>query len=473
MSKFKPEDSSQLWLLPPSIDEFVDKNHLARVVSEVVDFLDVTEIEDKYSHLGQKSYSPKLILRLLFYGYATGIRSGRKIAALCETDTAYMFLSNMLKPNFRTINDFRKENIHFIKDAFIQVVRLSQSLGMAKVGTITMDGTKLKANANKSNSKTKKGYHKWLKKVESEIDQILEEASEIDDNEDDEYGHDNRGDQIPKELEQKEKLREKIKQALSEFKADSEKERVNLTDTDAKIIKGNGSFNTNYNCQAAISEDEIIVACYTSNNSSDKKETIPLLESVEENTLKDVNQILADAGYSSYDNYESLESRNIVCYIPDQEWKSEVKKSQNPYHKSHFIYNKDQDSFCCPEGKKLTYRYRYNDSRTKQRGKVYRCNECMMCDKKPLCTKAKQRSINKEDRETLRNTIRVRLSNKIGKSIYHKRMKIEAVFGDIKHNLNFKHLFLKGLEKTTAEWQLICIGHNIRKIHLNKIKNLT
>ena len=124
MEKFKPIIYDQLFLLPPSVTDFIPEGHLARVINEVVDVIDFSEVEKKYSTLGQKSYSPKVLLKLLFYGYSTGTISGRKIAAACGQDTAYMFLACMYRPDFRTINDFRKDNLLFIQDCFLQIVRL-------------------------------------------------------------------------------------------------------------------------------------------------------------------------------------------------------------------------------------------------------------------------------------------------------------------------------------------------------------
>ena len=148
MKKFKPVNNDQLYLLPPSIEDFIPANHLARIINEVVDTINVREIELKYSHLGQKSYHPHLLLKILFYGYSIGMRSGRKIAAACESDTAFMYLAAMYKPDFRTINDFRKDNLDFIGKAFVHVVQLCKGLGMCKTGVLIIDSTKLKANAN-------------------------------------------------------------------------------------------------------------------------------------------------------------------------------------------------------------------------------------------------------------------------------------------------------------------------------------
>ena len=469
MQKFKPVNDEQLFLLPPSIQDFVPANHLSRIVNEVVETIDTSSIETKYSHLGQKSYSPKLLLKLLFYGYSVGIRSGRKIAMACESDTAFMFLANMYRPDFRTINDFRKDNISFVQSSFVHIVQLCKELGMCKIGTLTIDGTKLKANANADQSRTQSQYKDWLTELNSQIEGILQEADSIDENEDLLHG-DNRGDEIPSQLAGKQKLKEKIKKALSSFKKDDDKERVNLTDTDAKFIKGSGRIDTNYNCQAAISEDGIIVCAYSNNNPSDRTETLRVVEESEHNTQEKIIDVLADSGYASYNNYEQLEKAGKVCYIPDQQLNTEKVKEQNPYHRSHFKYNEENNEFICPENKIVAYSHQTSHKKTKQESLVYVCEECPKCSKQKLCTKGNYRQIHIEKRETLRNKIRERLKSKEGKLKYIFRMRIEAVFGNLKQNLNYKHLYLQGIEKTTAEWQLICIGHNLKKLHQFKLR---
>jgi transposase len=148
MSKFKPLQDSQLYLLPPSVDDFIPNGHLARVISEIADEINTSSIEANYSAMGQKSYHPKALLKLWIYGYSTGILSGRKIAIMCETDTAYMYLASMYRPDFRTINDFRKDNSDFFEDCFKQVLQICRELGMGKVGLIAIDSTKIRANAS-------------------------------------------------------------------------------------------------------------------------------------------------------------------------------------------------------------------------------------------------------------------------------------------------------------------------------------
>lgn len=466
MQKFKPVNNEQLYLLPPSVEDFIPAGHLARVINDVVETIDVKTIETKYSFLGQKSYHPHLLLKLLFYGYSIGIRSGRKIASACEQDTAFMYLAAMYKPDFRTINDFRKNNTEFILQSFVHIVQLCKGLGMCKAGMIILDGTKLKANASAEKTKSKEQYEQWLERIDTDMKTILNEAAQTDEAEDKEYD-DGRGDELPKGLLSRQRLKDKISEVLKQMS--NNKVKINLTDNEAKYIKNKGCIDLNYNCQAAITEDGIIVGAYTSNNCSDRPETIKSVNIAEQNTKEQYNEILADSGFASYDAFEQLYNRNKIIYIPDQQMNAEAEKEQNPYHRNHFVYNEQKDCFICPENKELPFCKNNTHKRNKQQSKVYICKDCPECEKQPLCTKGKYRQVHVEKREFLRHEIRERLNSKEGKLKYLKRLRIESVFGNIKHNLNYLHLYLKGIKKTTAEWQLICIGHNLKKIYQFKM----
>jgi transposase len=275
MQKFKPANNTQYFLLPPSVEDFIKEGHLARVVSEVVDELDTSTIENRYSYLGQKSYHPKLLLKLLFYGYAIGIRSGRKIASACESDVAFMYLSCMYKPDFRTINDFRKDNIELVEQLFIEVIKLCAKMNMVNIGTLVIDSTKLRANASNRRTKTKEQYEQWLSNIENQVKEIMTQAEVIDKEEDEKYG-DNRGDELPKEINTKEKLRNKIKEAMKQMKEEDDK--INLTDNDAKVVRSGGSLRTNYNCQTSSTLNGIIVSAYVTNAASDREHLLPVIQ---------------------------------------------------------------------------------------------------------------------------------------------------------------------------------------------------
>ncbi len=472
MARFKPYRKKQLMLLPPSIEDFIPPSHLARVVDEVVEALDTEEIEDKYSDLGQNTYHPKIQLKLLFYGYATGNRSGRKIARMCETDTAYIYLAQMYRPDFRTINDFRKNNLDEIKRYFVEIIRMCKALGMVKVGEISIDGTKMKANAANRRTKNKDGYQKWLNRIEEEIRGILKEAEEIEEEENRLYGQDKRGDELPEEISAKDKLRKKIKKIMETLT--TEKEKRNLTDPDARFMKGGrGKVDINYNGQIAVGEDQVILAAEVINEANDRDALTGILEQAERNTNSEIEEVIADSGYSSYDNYEYLQERGKKGYIPDQYLskieQGEYKKEARHYHEENFVYDKEKDVYICPDGRELRpYKRRHSERGVKKRRQViYRGIECSDCEVRKLCTKQKARTIAREERRELLEEMRERLLSEEGRKKYRKRLfTAEPPLGNIKHNLGYRGFLLRGLAKVDGEFKLMCIGHNLKKMQL-------
>ncbi len=466
MEKFKAINNTQIFLLPPSVEEFVKDNHLARLVSEVVDRLDTSSIEKRYSCLGQKSYHPRLLLKLWIYGYATGILSGRKIAIMCETDTAYMYLASMYRPDFRTINDFRKDNSEFFEDCFKQVLQICRELGMGKVGLIAIDSTKIRANASVKKSVTKQTYEQWLAEVENQIKTLQQQADELNTNEDADLKEE-RGDELPKQLREKNQLREKIQGALNKIKSGDK--RINLTDTDSQLIKCSGQKKPAYNCQGAVSEDGIIVAAYATNKANDKEQLQEVINQVETNVSEKIGVVLADSGYSSYENYQWLSEQGKAAYIPDQEEQASKERLADPYDRGHFVYDPVRNEYTCPTGKTLTYTRTVNSHTRKQYFNQFDGTACNECTVKGDCTTGAKRQIHQELREPLRDAMRQRLNSKEGKEIYKKRMNtVEHAWGNMKFNCRVVMFHLRGLKKVNSEFQLLAIGHNIKKISRKK-----
>jgi transposase len=471
MSKFKSYNVSEIYLLPPSVNEFIPKDHLSRVISEVVEQIDTTNIENKYSHLGQKSYHPKIMLKILYYGYCIGIRSGRKISKRCETDTAFMYLSAMQQPDFRTVNDFRKDNLKQIEGYFVDVLQIGKGLGLAQMGHIYVDGTKIRANASAKRTKDKEGYKKWLKRIEENIEKIMKEVEQTDKQEDELYGKDKRGDGLPQELQKQEALRKKIKKVLHEIK---DEEKINLTDKEARNIKGKtGGIRPNYNCQAGATSDGMIVSAHVSTNASDCGELTKAIDQSEQNTKEKVTDAIADGGYGTYDNYEELEKRGITAYIPSQkfakEQKQKHKENKNPYDKDEFNYDKGKDEYICPEGKRLIYKGISSERTWKYN--VYKGVDCANCKKKHECTKKKSREIRIEIREEIKQRVLERLKTEKGKETYNKRSyKIEPLFGHLKFNLKYQMFLLRGEENVNGEFTLMCTTKNIYSIYKQKLQ---
>lgn len=461
-------------LLPPCLEDYVPEGHLARLVYEVVEGLDTSAIEDQYSELGQNTYHPKILLKLLFYGYATGVRSGRKIAGRTETDTAYMYLAEMYRPDFRTLNDFRKNHLPQIEGYFLQVVRLCKDLGMLKVGEISLDGTKIRAHASAKRSKDQASYQEWLRGVEEEIQGILAEADQVDAEEDRLYGE-RRGDELRQEIQSKLAFKSKIEAVLQRFQGE-EKEKINLTDPDCRFMKERkGVIAPAYNCQLAVAEGQIIVGAEVVAEENDRRQLAPMVEEAERVTGEEVSEVIADSGYSSYDNYEYLSQRQKQGYIPDQYLKKvkqgEYQKPEHRYHKENFSYDEERDLYRCPEGKPV----RFSKERESEEGvvprqqRIYQASDCPGCTVRLQCTKARYRTIAREKREPLQEEMRKRLLSEEGRQKYKKRLyTVEPIFGHLKYNLGFKSFLLRSLEKVRGEFKLMCIGYNLRKILLHQ-----
>jgi transposase len=210
---FKEYNQDQLFLLPRSLHEFLPEGHLARAINEVINELDLRGLYDRYSDLGCTAYHPQMMLKVLFYGYAMGERSSRVIAHRLRSDVAYMYLSALQQPDFRTISRFRKDNIEVLKGFFVQIVRLCVGMGMVSVGTIAMDGTKLKANASYRKTKRGKDLDRELEAIDEQIEAILRESEEVDAREDEQMGEDQSPYEVAQALRDKQEFKERLKRA--------------------------------------------------------------------------------------------------------------------------------------------------------------------------------------------------------------------------------------------------------------------
>ncbi|MBN2076163.1 MAG: IS1182 family transposase [Dehalococcoidales bacterium] len=466
MSKFKPINDGLSFLLPPNIEEFVPEDHLARTVVEVVDMLDTSCIDTRYSDLGQKTYHPKIMLRLLFYGYATGIRSGRKIAQRCVSDTAFMYLSNMYSPDFRTINDFRKNNLEEIEKYFIDIVKLCKEIGLIKLGAIAIDGSKMKANAATRKTKDRDGYEKWHERVSQQMHEMLEDGIRIDEEEDELFGEENTGDELPEELRGIDNLRRRIKEAMDELEGEKKK---NFTDNDARFMKqGTRGIKAGYNTRIAASENQVITAADVTTEPNDRSQLAPMIEQSRENLGEDPDTILADSGYASYDNYDYLAQSKLDALIPDMYYRREKEKRDgDDYRKENFTFDRENNRYICPEGKPLEFFKKRLEARGKAKRKqiIFKGTACSECPVKSLCTGKTSRTVVREMREELQEEMRRKLDSDEGRKTYKKRMHmVEPIFGNLKYNLGYETFSLRTHEKVRAEFKLMCIGNNLKKI---------
>jgi len=464
---FKEYNQDQLFLLPPSLHEFLPTDHLAHVINEVVHELDLRELYDRYSDLGSSAYHPQMMLKVLFYGYAMGERSSRVIAHRLKSDVAYMYLSALQQPDFRTINRFRKDNIDLLHGFFVQIVRVCRVMGMVSVGRIAIDSTKLKANASYRRTKRAEDLDEEMEGVDQEIALILRECEEIDQREDEQMGEDWSIYEVIPELRDRQQRRGRLQRAREKLRVRGGRE-INLTDEESTTMLHRAyRAEPSYNGQVAVEETNgVIVAADLSNNPADYEALVELVEQTEDNTGEKPAEVLGDSGYSSYENLQYLEERGITGYIPDQRMESLRKgSSQHPeFHKSRFRYDQVEDQYICPMGRFLPYQ-----GLLKRQGKpeirIYRCADCPECGRKSECTRAVYRTISLDPREYLMRKMRTRLETPEGRKKYSKRKYIvEPVFGDMKFNRKMGGLLLRGKLKARGEFLIMCIAHNLRKI---------
>lgn len=476
MPNFIPYHQRQPLLLPVDIEELIPEDHLVYVVDAIAERLDITSLYQKYknSEGGRPCYHPRMLLKVLFYAYATGVRSSRQIAAKLESDVYFMYLAAMQRPDFRTISDFRKNHFPQLKELFNQIVFFCIQMDIARIGHIAIDGTKIRASAGRRRTICKEALEKMAAKIDKEIQELLKEVEKIDEQEDRVYG-DTRGDEVPKELRTRKALKEKIEQAKVLLEEQGLKE-INVTDPECRFMKdADGGKDTSYNSQvAADGENQVIVANDVTFEGTDQHQFIPMYEQVIENTGKKPEEVSADCGYYDGENYMYIEQNGIDAYIPDQMFEKETDEEGNikisKFDRRNFTYNKEDDTYSCPAGKKLVSKRNYERNRVKYR--VYIGKDCSLCEHREECTKTEARQIRISSADLVMEQMRKKLLTEEGKKKYNKRLStVEPVFGNLKMNLGFRYFLVRGMEKVKGEFNLMCIAHNLKKIRRYVLSN--
>ena len=444
-------------------EDILGEDHFCFVVDEIVEHLDLKGLPNKEGTVGAPHYDYRVLIKVLFYGYATGVFSSREIMKCVQENIAYLYLTRQQVPNFRTISDFRKNYRLFLENSFIKIVQAAKEIGLVKLGTISLDSTKIRANA--SNQKT--FTQAELKEQKKRIEEAIRKSIDKDNEEDDFYGAEKTGKELPKALRKRESRLERIQLALQKAE-ELGKEKINITDHDAHYMKDSKVIQTNYNCQIAVDNDsEIIVSNETTTTPADSGAVKTQIEKIKETLGVNPQEVLADSGYYSVENITYLDKKNIAPYIPHQDdarsLKDKFKGKENDYDKNNFKYDSKKNRYVCPEGQVLT-------KKTVQRKKgltLYQCKSCHQCDKKHLCVRgnAAYRIVSRYEDEDILLRIRNRFKSKKGKNKYSKRApSVETPFAHFKKNLKFLQFFCRGAPRVGGEFTLLCIGYNIKKI---------
>ena len=444
---FRPYDLSQLLLLPPDVRQWLRADHLALYVSDMVEQLDLSAIVNAYEEgRGQPPYHPQMMVKLLLYGYCVGKLSSRKIEQATYDEVAFRVLSGNQQPDHASIAEFRKRHLAALAQLFVQVLQLCERAGLVKLGHVAIDGTKIKANASKYQSLTYAGLSEAEKRLVAEVTRLLAEAERLDQAEDELYGPEKRGDELPAELRDREsRLRrirelkaeleqeareaaaqqaaaanEKNEERLRQAKASGKKTKVrllpeidpkqatpaakarrNFTDPESRMMKDHASntFVQGYNAQLGVDATaQIIVAATVVQAGNDQKQLVPVLQAVAQNLGRLPERASADAGYFSSTAVTAECLKTVDIYVPPN--------TREPEYQTTL-----------PEHANVPQRMWH------------------------------------------------KLQSKAGAAVYNQRKAIvEPVFAYLKHVRGFRQFLLRSLAQVQAEWLLICLTHNVLKM---------
>lgn len=448
MREFIKADRLQLSLLPPSIEEWLPENHLARFVVEICEALDLSEIYCQYGSSGSSPYDPRMLLGLLFYGYSTGVFSSRKIETATYDSVAFRFLSGNHHPDHDTIANFRQRFLPQIEGLFVQILLMAHSMGFLKVGKVNIDGTKVNANASKHSAMSYEYIDRLEGQFMAEISGLLELAQAAD--------QEDQGLDIPAEIQRREDRLAKLRLAKevlesrakaryeqesaeyeAKIKAQEQKEKesgkkargrepkppeegpkpkdqYNFTDSESRIMKTSDGFDQCYNAQAAVTEEMLIVGAYANAHCNDKEELLRVLDSIPEELGK-VDTAAADSGYFSEKNLKGALERGVEPYI------AVGRQEHNQWLDQYLAREQAEES-------------------------------------PPDSTASPKVQMSQK------------LKTQTGQAIYRlRKMTVEPVFGIIKEIMGFRRFSLRGEEAINGEWLLVCSAYNLKRLFKLKI----
>ncbi len=480
-------DYSQFGLFPANVFELLPNDHECFCFADLLGQIDTTEIEKNYQSIGQRAYHPKLITSILIYAYSRGVYSSREIQRRCNEDLSFMFIAQQNCPNFRVLSDFRKAHSAFFHDCFVQTVKLAMALKMASLGHISLDGSKFKANTSKHKAMSYQHLEAQEQALSEQIQKLTTKAAHCD-QEEAGIDQDDTGFNIPEELKFKEERLKKItqakealearEQALNPDQAIEGKKQISFADTDATIMGKKGSgFGYQYNAQISVDSDEqIIVANHISTQANDTQEVKEGLKQVKESTGKNAEKMSMDNGYYSGDNLQALEDEEVEAYVAinkaEQLSSTELEQSDRRVDKSDFLYNEQDDSFTCPQGRVLVLIRTRKDGRTFYQPEKGSCSNCPLRSRCCNSSKGEDRSISGDVNEVIRQRMKQKMQSRQAKEIYKERKVIvEPVFGQIK-NRGFRGFSLRGVKKVAGEFSLVCAVHNLKKIMVKMMAGL-
>ncbi len=458
---------NQMALLPKSIEEYVSAEDPVRAYDAFIETLDLEDlgIEINLHKIGNAEYDPNAMLKLFVYGYSYGWKSCRKLERAIHHNLSFIWLMGGLKPDYKTISEFRRKNKQPLKRVLKKCVRMCIELDLIEGNVLFVDGTKIRANAGRGRNYTKKEYERKLLEIDKNIDKLFEECERIDQEE----SANESLVKMKKELVNNELYRSRIQEILDRFKEEEEQGKppktINQTDTESAMMGSIQGTHASYNIQSVVDDKHGLIAhADVVSAVNDKNQFSNQITQAEEVTGKECEICCGDAGYANTNDLERIDRRGTSVIVPSQR-QALHNPEDKPFSKDKFIYDKNLDCYYCPEGHKLVY------SRVHEKGSsiAYQIRDakvCKGCRNYGKCTNAQSgRKIVRLLREEVREKLERQYEQSKSQEVYKRRKsRVEHPFGHIKRNLGMTNFLLRGKEGVQAELSIAATCFNIARM---------
>lgn len=458
---YRQAERKQRWLFPESLDEYISQQDPVRAYDAFVDALDIESLGIEFDprKVGCPQYDPKVMLKILVYGYSYGIRSSRKLERAMYHNLSFIWLAGALKPDHKTIAEFRRRNRKALKDVLKQCARLCIELDLIAGNTLFVDGSKFQGNVSLNNLWTPQRCQKYLGKLDQRIDEILAECDSIDQQE----SFDGSLVELKAELADKRKLKEKVQDVFQKLRTDG-LTQFNTTDPDSARMHGRQGSHAGYNAQIVVDDRHgLIVHSDVVNANNDLGQFASQIGQANQTLDEPCKVACADAGYANGQQLQKIDAQGILVIVPSS--KQVSGKEAGSFDKSRFRYVPGDDVYICPEGIALPYR-RLNSWRG-QREYYPGRGVCSRCKHFGVCTRnvTTGRKIIRYENEAVRQKISAQYEQDSSQQIYSRRkQKVELPFGHIKRNLGVDSFLLRGLAGVRAEMSIMCSCFNIARL---------
>ncbi len=472
MDYIKGLSRDQELLFPKKVDNYITEENPVKFIDVFVNNLDLYELGFKHAKLNKKGrppYKPSDLLKLYLYGYLNRIRSSRKLETECIRNVEVMWLTKKLKPDFKTIADFRKNNSNALKNLFKEFISFCKNIDLIGGEIVAVDGSKFKAVNSKDKNFNKIKLEKKLKAIDKKIEKYLNNLDKNDLLEKDIKVKKYTKKEIKEKIEEVKKRAKKYNKYLSNLKNSKEKQ-ISVTDPESRLMKTKNGFDVCYNVQTTVdSKNKLIIDYNVTNDLNDCGQLSKMAINAKKILNTNKLSVLADKGYYNGAEVKKCIDNNITPFIPRKGQKPLINKTQKnkfnrdlKFHRENFKYNKEKDYYICPNNKILDFR-----GYTNHKGKKYKrylSSKCRTCSFRTKCTPSKDyRKIDRGPHENILEEMEIKVKN--NPKIMKKRKQLcEHPFGTIKRNFNQGYFLLKGIEKTSAEISLSTIAYNMTRI---------